>query len=102
MLEFVHLDLEDDSTKFQTALENLKQNLRSLIRNIERLDLVAIEKALEGEESERMAMDWERTEEFVPGDSKDHKGVPFDTVDALLGASYEGLRKAWKKMNDER
>lgn len=71
------------------------ETLRQHIRDVERADLVAIEKALDGEESERMARDWERAGGFVPGDGRD---PPFKSIDELLGASYEELSKAWEKL----
>lgn len=54
---------------------------------------MAIERALDGEESERMARDWECARGFVPGEGRT---VPFPTVRELLGPSYGEVRRAWE------
>lgn len=66
--------------------------MRQHIKNVERTDLVAIEKALDGDESERMARDWENAGNFMPGDGRD---PPFKTIPALLGARYDEVVRAW-------
>lgn len=70
---------------------------------------MAIEKALNGEESERMARHWERTEFFVPlsirrdsnggGDGDwQKKDAPYKTVEELMSAPLEDVRKLWEKL----
>lgn len=93
LLEFVHLD--PTAPGFIPSLEKLMKTLKQHIKDVERQVLVAIEKALDGEESERMASDWERTGKFMPGDGWN---PPFETIDGLLGASYEELKGAWEKL----
>lgn len=81
--------------------------------------MVALEKALDGEESERMARDWERTELLVPvvrggdggGDDNDGEAnggpgarrertdpPPYGTVGELLSAPFDDVRKSWEQM----
>lgn len=95
LLYFVHLEPSDP--KFRPALDPLIKALRQHIRDVERSDLVAIEKALDAEESERMARDWERAGRFMPAD-EGREQPPFGTIDELLGASYDELSRAWGKL----
>lgn len=86
--------------------------------------MVAIEKALDGEESERMGRDWERTEVLVPrgmtmggrgGDlsgggggereeevggvqEKREEDPPYKTVGELLSAPVEDVRRTWERL----
>lgn len=96
LLRFVRLEAADDG--FRAALELLAATLRQHIKAVETADLVAIEKALDGEESERMARDWQRARYFLPGGGRE---PPFHTIDKLLGASYGELRAAWEKFPRE-
>lgn len=95
VLHFVHLEPSDP--KFKPALDTLVKPLRQYIRGVERRDLVAIEKALDADESERMARDWERAGKFMPADVG-RAQPPFATIEALLGASYDELSRAWDKL----
>lgn len=94
----VRLEPAADTESFRGALEPLMETLRKHIKDVERVDLVSIEKALDGEESERMARDWERAGGFVPGGQNGRDAPPFKSIDELLGASYEELSKAWEKL----
>lgn len=96
LLHFIDLAPTDDG--FRAACAALNDCVRRHIRDVERTDLVAIERALEGEESERMARDWESVGGFVPGEGR---GVPFGTVRELLEASYEEVRRAWRALRSE-
>lgn len=60
---------------------------------------MAIERALDGDESERMARDWESAGGFVPGEGR---AVPFAKVRELLGASYGEVRRAWEGLREGR
>lgn len=92
----MRLETADDG--FRAALEPLAVTLRQHIKAVETTDLIAIEKTLDGEESERMARDWQRARYFLPGGGRD---PPFDTIEELLGASYEDLRAAWERLPRE-
>lgn len=66
---------------------------------MERTDLVAIEKVLSGEESERLARDFDATVLFIPPgfreEPEEEEGdvpAPFESVGALLGASVTELK----------
>lgn len=80
--------------------------------------MVAMERALRGEESERMARDWKRTEVFVPwrlrrsssssrgggdggrdGDEGDAREAPYGTVEELLSAPFEDVRRFWEGLD---
>lgn len=98
--QLLHLiDLEPSNSEFRKACDRLNDTLKRHIRDVEKTDLVAIEKALEGEESERMARDWESAGGFIPGEGRT---VPFITVRELLGASYGDVRRAWEGLREKR
>ncbi|KAJ4388848.1 hypothetical protein N0V93_006309 [Gnomoniopsis smithogilvyi] len=89
------IDLAPSDPEFRTACDRLNDSLRQHIRDVERIDLVAIERALNGEESERMARDWERAGHFMPDKGR---GAPYATVRELLWASYEDIKRAWEDL----
>lgn len=93
------IDFEPSNPEFRKACDRLNDTLKEHIRDVERIDLVAIERALDGEESERMARDWESAAGFVPAEGK---RVPFTTVRELLGASYGDVRRAWEGLREGR
>lgn len=105
------MDLAPSDTEFCAVCERLDETMRQHIRDVERTDLVAIEKALDGEESERLARDWASAASFVPDVGEGEKRrrgrpeaplpLPFATVSELLGASYEELRRAWEGLRKE-
>lgn len=64
LIEFSRLSPSDPD--FTPSAERMGQFLREHIHNVERTDMVAIEKVLDGEESERMARDWVRVNLLVP------------------------------------
>lgn len=98
--QLLHLiDLAPSNPDFRKACDRLNDILKQHIRDVERIDLVAIERALDGEESERMARDWESAGGFVPGEGRT---VPFPTVRELLGASYGEVRRAWEGLREGR
>lgn len=74
------------------------------VRDVEKRDLRAVEGSLDGDESERMARDWERTARFVPGGGEKGAGgqAPFATVDAMLRASLVELQAAWDRLPGSR
>lgn len=92
------IDVAPSDPEFRTACDRLNDSLKQYIRDVERIDLVAIEKALDGEESERMARDWEMAGGFIPGEGR---SVPFATVEELLEASYGDVKRAWKGLRKE-
>lgn len=96
LLGYAHLQPTDPN--FKASTERVVQVLKEYIRYVARTDLVAIEKALNSEESERMARVWERTTNFIPGEGRD---APFKTIDELLNASYVEVRKAWEQLSKE-
>ncbi|ROW06165.1 hypothetical protein VMCG_04495 [Cytospora schulzeri] len=79
--------------EFRGALSRLREDLARHIRDVERTDMVAIEKMLSGEESERLASDFGATVFFIPpevrGGPEGGEGVraPFGSIDELLDAS---------------
>lgn len=96
LLHFIDLKVSDPA--FRAACERLNQAVKHHIKNVERTDLVAIEKALDGDESEAMARDWESAGHFMPGDGCN---PPFKTIPALLGARYEEVVRAWEALPQE-
>ncbi|ROW15841.1 hypothetical protein VPNG_02474 [Cytospora leucostoma] len=88
---------EDEEEGFRGLLAQLREGLARHIREVERADLVAIEKVLSGEESERLASDFEASVFFIPPEVRagpEGKGgvrAPFETIGALLDASAEEL-----------
>lgn len=101
--------------------------LRAHVHQVERADMVAIERALDGDESERMARDWARINVLVPlrvrrstdnsnggdlGNGEDacaEKGQeeneeeesPYGTVEEILTAPLEDVRKVWERLVDK-
>lgn len=96
------IELAPSDTDFRAACLRLNDSVKQHIRDVERTDLVAIERALDGDESERMARDWESVGAFVPGEEGRTGTVPFETVRELLGASYGELRRAWEGSRSEK
>lgn len=64
LIEFSRLAPSDPD--FVPSADRLGRFLREHIHHVERTDMVAIEKALDGDESERMARDWVRVNLLVP------------------------------------
>ncbi|KAJ4417046.1 hypothetical protein N0V82_006400 [Gnomoniopsis sp. IMI 355080] len=93
------IDLAPSDPDFRTACDQLNESLKQNIRDVERIDLVAIEKVLDSEESESMARDWESAAAFLPGEGR---SAPFATVRELLAASYGDVRRAWEQLRKER
>ncbi|KUI52751.1 hypothetical protein VP1G_00262 [Cytospora mali] len=85
---------------FRAALVQLKEDLARHIKDVERTDMVAIEKVLSGEESERLASDFGATAFFVPPEvrvrpeGKEHIRGPFESIRDLLDASVSDLMVA--------
>lgn len=67
------------------------------IRDVERTDMVVIEKMLSGEESERLASDFGATVFFIPPEVRagpeghEDARAPFESPEALLDASVGEL-----------
>lgn len=96
LLHLLPLHPSTDAASFRAACEALNAAVRQHIRSVERADLVAIERALDGDESERMARDWESAGNFMPGDGR--VDPPFTTIQQLLGASYDEVVRAWRAL----
>lgn len=83
--------------EFREALAGLRGDLARHIRDVERTDMVVIEKMLSGEESERLASDFGATVFFIPPEVRagpeGHEDLraPFESLDALLDASVAEL-----------
>ncbi|KAI7774552.1 hypothetical protein LA080_008251 [Diaporthe eres] len=96
-----------DNWKFGSALEGLGGHLGRHIRDVERVDLVNIEKMLSGQESEDLARDFEISVFFIPhGVREEEYGVadvkaPYKSVEELLDASAGELRAAMEKFPRE-
>ncbi|KAL1852440.1 hypothetical protein Daus18300_012199 [Diaporthe australafricana] len=97
----------DGDEKVRVALEDLGEHLGRHIRDVERVDLVNIEKVLSGQESEDLAKDFERTVFFIPHGVRDEEDevasveAPYETVEALLDAGAGELREAMERFPRE-
>ncbi|KAK2603278.1 hypothetical protein N8I77_009746 [Diaporthe amygdali] len=93
--------------KLDKAFEELSGLLTQHIRDIERVELVNIEKVLSGQESEDLARDFERSVFFIPYGVRDEEEedssvkAPYKTVGGLLDAGAEELRAAMEKFPRE-
>lgn len=101
-------DAGPGNEKLSAALEELGGHLGRHIRDVERVDLVNIEKVLTGQESEDLAKDFEMTVFFIPhgvrdDDEEDDLGVkaPYKSVEGLLDAEPRELHAAMKKFPGE-
>ncbi|KAI3400804.1 hypothetical protein diail_2014 [Diaporthe ilicicola] len=94
-----------DDEKVGAALGELGEHLARHIRDVERVDLVNIEKMLSGQESEDLARDFERTVFFIPHGVREEEeeeevaGVkaPYASVEGLLDAGAGELRAAMER-----
>ncbi|ROV93064.1 hypothetical protein VSDG_07391 [Cytospora chrysosperma] len=90
-------DGDPEGGEFREALAGLRGDLAQHIRDVERTDMVVIEKMLSGEESERLASDFGATVFFIPPEVRagpeGHEDVraPFESLEALLDASVAEL-----------
>lgn len=88
---------EEGGAAFRVLLVQLREGLARHIRDVERGDLVAIEKVLSGEESERLASDFQASVFFIPPgvragpEGKEGVRAPFESIGALLDAGAEEL-----------
>lgn len=91
----------------KTALGELGGHLGRHIRDVERVDLVNIEKVLSGQESEDMARDFERSVFFIPHGVREEEDddvkvkAPYKSVEGLLDAGAGELRAAVEKFPRE-
>ncbi|KAK7749552.1 hypothetical protein SLS53_000128 [Cytospora paraplurivora] len=98
MGKLLDLSAARDDEEFRGLLVQLREGLTRHIRDVERADLVAIEKVLSGEESERLASDFEASVFFIPPEvragpeGKEDIRAPFESIGALLDASMEELK----------
>jgi len=58
--------MKPEDANFESTLKDLMSNLREHIKEEEKDDLPALEKALESSESEKLARSFSRTKKFVP------------------------------------
>lgn len=88
---------QDQHSDFRGALLRLKEVLVRHIKDVERTDLVAIEKVLSGEESERLARDFEATIFFIPADVR----AGSDGLEGVEGAEgAEGVKAPFKTIKE--
>jgi len=97
LYEFQNLSPSDAS--FMPTLEKLYKDLDEHIREEEKDDLPALEKALPDGESERIAASFQRTKYFIP--TRSHPSAPdrppFETVAGLLAAPLDKLGDIFRK-----
>jgi len=87
------------SPEFMATLDNLWSNLQQHIKEEETEDLPALEKALQGDDSNSMATSFHRTKHFVPTQS--HPSAPdkppFETAAGLLTTPIDKLMDMFKR-----
>lgn len=97
----------DGDEKAGAALWDLGELLARHIRDVERVDLVSIEKVLSAQESEDLARDFERSVFFIPHGVRDEEDevasveAPYETVEGLLDAGAGELREAMERFPRE-
>lgn len=95
-----HAVRDPSDPRFGEALARLREDLARHIKDVERTDLVAIEKVLTEEESERLASDFEATVYFIPAEVRvgpeggEDVRAPFEGLEELVDASVGELMGA--------
>jgi hypothetical protein len=91
LYEFQNLHPSDSD--FLPSLENLMENLKHHIKEEEEHDLIKLEEALSGTESQQLSAKFERTKSFTP--TRSHPDAPnkppFETVAGLMAAPLDKL-----------
>ncbi|KAL9130376.1 MAG: hypothetical protein Q9217_001434 [Psora testacea] len=92
-------NLKAGSADFIPTLEALMKDLSQHIKEEESDDLPALEKAIDGAESENLATSFDRTKMFVP--SRSHPSAPnrppFETVAGLMAAPMDYIGDLFRK-----
>lgn len=87
-------DTKPDSPNFSPLLEELMDNLHHHIEHEKNEDMPRLEKLLSREESQALALQFQRTKMFVP--TRSHPNAPtsfvFEGIAALLAAPMDRLR----------
>ncbi|KAI1753737.1 HHE domain protein [Xylaria castorea] len=100
---FQFQDLKPEDPNFSKTLEALWTNLSAHIKEEERDDLPALEKALGENDSENMSKSFGRTKMFIP--TRSHPSgpdkPPFETVTGLLAAPLDHLKDLFRKFPDD-
>lgn len=95
--------LATNSDSFLPTIKALYEDLAQHIENEESKDLKQLEERLSGDESRKLARDFERTKKFVP--TRSHPSAPdrppFETIVGLLTAPIDKLMDAFRKFPAE-
>ncbi|KAI1740552.1 HHE domain protein [Xylaria scruposa] len=92
-------DMKPEDPNFSKTLEALWTSLSAHIKQEERDDLPTLEKALDENDSEKMAKSFGRTKMFVP--TRSHPSGPFETVVGFLTAPMDHLRDMFRKFPED-
>lgn len=91
--------LKPGEPEFKSTLKSLWDDLGQHIKEEERDDLPALEKAITDADSESMASSFDRTKMFVP--TRSHPSAPdrppFETAMGLLAAPIDKLMDMFRK-----
>ncbi|KAI0556046.1 HHE domain protein [Xylaria curta] len=100
---FKFQDMKPEDPNFSKTLEALWTNLSTHIKEEEREDLPTLEKALDENDSEKMAKSFGRTKMFVP--TRSHPSgpdkAPFENVVSFLTAPMDHLRDMFRKFPED-
>lgn len=95
--------MKADDPEFEPTLKSLWEPLHEHIKEEEKDDLPAIEKTLQGSESDELAASFQRTKKFVP--TRSHPSAPdkppFETVAGLMAAPLDKLGDLFRKFPKE-
>ncbi|KAK1753829.1 hypothetical protein QBC47DRAFT_453543 [Echria macrotheca] len=95
--------MDPQSSEFRPALQSLWADLSEHIKEEERDDLPALEKAIDQAESERLGDSFSRTKHFVP--TRSHPSAPnkppYETVAGMLATPLDKLRDMFAKFPKE-
>jgi hypothetical protein len=95
--------MDPQSADFRPALQSLWADLSEHIKEEERDDLPALEKAIDQSESESLASSFSRTKHFVP--TRSHPAAPdkppYETVAGMLATPLDKLRDMFAKFPKE-
>jgi hypothetical protein len=84
---------------FEPAIDNLWATLAQHIKEEERDDLPALEKAIDGDVSGALARSFDRTKHFVP--TRSHPSAPdrppYETAAGLMAAPMDKLMDMFRK-----
>lgn len=101
---YVFQDMDPQSSEFMPTLQGMWGTLTEHFKEEEMKDLPALEKAIEEEESQDLAMSFSRTKHFVPTHSHPDapNKPPYETVAGMLAMPMDKMKDIFRKFPKEK